>query len=113
MIEMSKKRLRMLPKASTYSMVKIPSENKMKKQLLIQCSRRISILKITRQALIVVVLVVIVKIILAIVLEQALIIILSPTQSAYPQLVHKKSDLIYPIKYQPGSELHPTHNHQD
>ena len=85
----------------------------MKKQLSIQCSRRISILKITRQALIAVV---IVRIILALVLEQALIIIPSPTQSAYPQQVLKKSDLIYPIKYQPGSELRPTHhhnNHQD
>ena len=83
----------------------------MKKQLSIQCSRRISILKITRQAPIAVV--VIVKIILAIALEQALIIIPSPTQSAYRQQVHKKSDLIYPIKYQLGSELHPTNNHQD
>ena len=93
-------------------MVKMRSKNKMKKQLSIQCSRRISILKITRQALMVVV-AVIVKIILAIALEQALIIIPSPTQSAYPQQVRKKSDLIYPIKYQPESELHPTHNHLD
>ena len=91
-------------------MVKMRSKNKMKKQLSIQCSRRISILKITRQALMVVA---IVKIILAIALEQALIIIPSPSQSAYPQQVRKKSDLIYPIKYQLGSELHPTHNHQD
>lgn len=85
----------------------------MKKQLSIQCSLRISILKITRQALIVVIVLVIVKIILAIVLELALIIIPSPTQFAYHQLVHKKSALIYPIKYQPESELHPIHNHQD
>ena len=110
MNEISIKRLRTLSKASTCSMVRMQSKNKMKKQLSTQCSRRISILKITRQALIVVV---IVKIILAIVLEQALIIIPSLTQSVYPQLVRKKSDLIYPIKYQLGSELPPTLNHQD